>query len=76
MSTIARALGQIGFLNVLWIFFVFFILHEFEEWNIDQFEHEHFEGIPPAATDRSARMWILFICLRGPLPACHQQAKK
>lgn len=65
MSNMAAALGQISFLNILWIFFAFFVLHEFEEWNIDQFEHKHFEGIPPAATDRSARMWILFISLVG-----------
>lgn len=65
MSTIAAALEQISFLNLLWIFFGFFVLHEFEEWNIDQFEHEHFEGIPPTATDRSARMWILFVSLVG-----------
>ena len=65
MSTIAAALGQISFLNILWIFFAFFVLHELEEWNIDRFEHKHFEGLPPAATDRSARMWILFVSLAG-----------
>ncbi len=65
MSNIAAALEQIGFPNTVWIFFACFVLHEFEEWNIDQFEHEHFEGIPPAATDRSARLWILFISLVG-----------
>ncbi len=64
MSTIA-ALGRISFPNIVWVFFAFFVLHEFEEWNIDRFEHKHFEGIPPAATDRSARMWILFISLVG-----------
>lgn len=65
MGDITATLGQTSFLNILWIFFAFFVLHEFEEWNIDQFEHKHFEGVPPAATDRSARMWILFISLAG-----------
>ncbi len=65
MSTFATALEQVNFLNILWMFFAFFVLHEFEEWNIDRFEHKHFEGIPPAATDRSARMWIGFISLVG-----------
>ncbi len=65
MNTITATLGQVNFLYIVWIFFVFFVLHEFEEWNIDQFEHEHFEGIPSAATNRSAHMWILFISLAG-----------
>jgi hypothetical protein len=65
MNIIASALGQISFLNIVWIFFAGFIVHELEEWNIDRFEHEHFEGISPAATDRSARLWILFISLVG-----------
>jgi hypothetical protein len=65
MSNIVTALEQISFLNISWIFFAFFVIHEFEEWNIDQFEHQHFEGLPPAATDRSARMWIVFISLVG-----------
>ena len=65
MSTIVTALGQINYLNMLWIFFFVFILHELEEWNIDQFEHQHFKGLPPAATDRSARMWIGFVILVG-----------
>lgn len=65
MSTIVTALGQISFLNMLWIFYCVFVLHELEEWNIDRFEHRHFQGLPPAATDRSARMWIGFVALIG-----------
>jgi hypothetical protein len=65
MSNIMTALGQISFLNLLWLFFFKFVLHELEEWNIDRFEHQHFEGLPPAATDRSARMWIAFVVLVG-----------
>ena len=65
MSNIVTALEQLSFLNMLWLFFFIFVLHEFEEWDIDQFEHKHFEGLSPAATDRSARMWIVFISLVG-----------
>jgi hypothetical protein len=65
MSNIVTALEQISFLNLLWIFFLIFVLHEFEEWNIDRFERQYFEGLPPAATDRSARMWIGFVSLVG-----------
>lgn len=65
MSSITTALEQISFLNLLWLFFFKFVLHELEEWNIDRFEHQHFEGLPPAATDRSARMWIVFVVLVG-----------
>ncbi len=65
MSEIANGLGQMSFLTLVWIFYVFVVLHELEEWNIDQFEHRRFEGVPPAATDRSARMVILFVVLVG-----------
>jgi hypothetical protein len=56
---------QVNFLTAIWLFFLVFILHEVEEWNIDQFEHRNFVGLPPAATDRSARMWIGFVVLTG-----------
>lgn len=65
MSNNLTVIDQIGFLNMLWIFFFIFVVHEFEEWNIDQFEHKNFEGLPPEATDRSARTWIVFVCLVG-----------
>jgi len=65
MGTIVNALEQLGFVNTLWLFYLVFVLHEVEEWNIDQFEHKNFIGLPPAATDRSARMWIAFVCLVG-----------
>ncbi|MBN2115782.1 MAG: HXXEE domain-containing protein [Anaerolineales bacterium] len=65
MSNIMTALEQISFLNLPWIFFFMFVLHELEEWNIDRFEHQHFEGLPSTATDRSARMWIGFVVLVG-----------
>ena len=54
-----------SFLQTIWLFYIVFVLHELEEWNIDQFEHRNFVGLPPAATDRSARMWIAFVCLVG-----------
>ena len=50
---------------MLWLFFLVFVLHEVEEWNINQFEHRNFVGLSPAATDRSARMWIAFVSLVG-----------
>jgi hypothetical protein len=56
---------QANFLTAIWLFFLAFVLHEVEEWNIDQFEHRNFVGLPPAATDRSARMWIGFVVLIG-----------
>jgi len=65
MNNIVTALEQISFLSMLWIFYFVFVLHELEEWNIDRFEHQHFEGLSPAATDRSARMWIGFVVLVG-----------
>jgi hypothetical protein len=58
-------LTSINFLAAIWIFFLVFTLHEVEEWNIDQFEHRNFVGLSPAATDRSARMWIGFVVLVG-----------
>ena len=65
MRTVLTALDQINFLSMLWVFFFVFVIHELEEWNIDRFEHRHFEGLPPAATDRSARLWIGFVSLVG-----------
>jgi hypothetical protein len=65
MSNILTALEQLNFLNTLWLFFLVFVLHEVEEWNINKFEHQNFVGLPPTATDRSARMWIAFISLVG-----------
>jgi hypothetical protein len=65
MNMIVTLIEQISFSNLLWIFYAVFVLHELEEWNIDTFEHKHFEGMPPAATDRSARLWIVFISLVG-----------
>lgn len=65
MNHFVVTLEQLGFLNLVWLFFCMFVLHELEEWNIDQFERQHFAGLPPAATDRSARMWIACVCLVG-----------
>jgi hypothetical protein len=65
MNNSVTILGQISFLDLLWLFFCAFVIHELEEWNIDRFEHRHFEGVPPAATDKSARLWIAFVCLAG-----------
>ena len=65
MNNILIALEKMNFLSLLWIFYFVFVLHELEEWNIDRFEHQYFEGLPPTATDRSARMWIGFVVLVG-----------
>jgi hypothetical protein len=65
MSHVLTALEQIGFQGTWWLFLFAFVLHEAEEWNISKFEHRNFEGLPSAATDRSARMWIAFISVVG-----------
>ena len=65
MNSILTVLGQLDFLNTLWLFFLVFVLHEFEEWNIDRFERRNFVGLPSAATDKSARLWIAFIVVVG-----------
>jgi hypothetical protein len=58
-------LEQLNLLPILWLFFLVFVVHELEEWNINQFEHRNFVGLPAKATDRSARMWIACVCLIG-----------
>jgi hypothetical protein len=65
MNQILAAVSQVNFLHMLWLFFFVFVAHELEEWNIDRFEHRHFTGLSPAATDRSARMWIACVVLIG-----------
>ncbi len=65
MSSVLIALGRLDFVNTLWLFFLIFVAHELEEWNIDRFERRNFVGLPPAATDRSARMWIAFVVVVG-----------
>jgi hypothetical protein len=65
MGTILSVLENLGFLGALWLFLLVFVLHEAEEWNITRFEHRNFVGLPSAATAKSARMWIVFICAVG-----------
>lgn len=65
MNNIITVLAGLGFLPLLWLFFFVFVLHELEEWNIDRFERLNFAGLPPAATDRSARLWIACVILVG-----------
>ena len=65
MDQLLNALGLLNFLNAIWLFLLVFMIHELEEWNIDQFERRNFVGLPPRATDRSARFWIGFVCLVG-----------
>ncbi len=65
MNNILSVLAGLGFLPLLWLFFFIFILHELEEWNIDRFERRNFTGLPAAATDKSARLWIACVILIG-----------
>lgn len=65
MNNILTVLAGLGFLPLLWLFFFIFILHELEEWNIDRFERRNFAGLPAAATDKSARLWIACVILIG-----------
>ena len=65
MSNILTALEALGFLTALWLFLLAFVLHELEEWHITEFERRNFVEVPPTATERSARMWIAFICTVG-----------
>ncbi len=65
MSNFTTVLEQMPFVAVLWLFYSLVVLHELEEWNIDRFEHKHFEGVPNAATDQSARMVIAFVSAVG-----------
>lgn len=65
MNNIVTFLGQLNYMHVLWLFYFFFVIHELEEWNINRFEHQNFVGLPPSTTDKSVRMWIVFVCLVG-----------
>jgi hypothetical protein len=65
MNNILTVLESLDFLTTLWLFLLAFVLHEFEEWHITEFERRNFVGLPPSATERSARMWIAFICTVG-----------
>jgi hypothetical protein len=65
MSTILTTLEYLDLLGMAWLFIIAFVLHEVEEWNITEFEHRNFVGLPPTATKRNARMWIGIICVVG-----------
>jgi hypothetical protein len=60
-----NGLASAGFIPLIWVFLIFTIIHEFEEWNINAFERRHFYGVPDHATDRSARGVIAFVCTVG-----------
>ncbi len=65
MNNIISLLIKPDFITLIWLFFFGFVIHELEEWNIDQYEQRHFIGLPSGSTDRSARMWIACVCLIG-----------
>jgi hypothetical protein len=57
--------ASMEFIPWIWVFLLFTVLHELEEWNINVFERKHFSGVPDYATDRSARGVIAFVCAVG-----------
>lgn len=65
MSNFLTVLETFDFTSVLWLLPLAFALHEAEEWNITRWEHRHFVGMPPNATDKSARAWIAFVSAVG-----------
>jgi hypothetical protein len=62
MSDIVTIFKQIDFLSMVWLFFIAFVIHEAEEWNITDFELRNFVGVPATVTRKNARMWIGIIC--------------
>jgi hypothetical protein len=65
MESVLTSLTQLDFVPALWLFLFAFILHEFEEWNITEFERRNFVGVPSTVTAKNARLWIGFICVVG-----------
>jgi hypothetical protein len=65
MRTFIFQLSSLPFTAYIWVFFLVFVIHELEEWNIDRFEHRNFIDFLPSATDRSARLWIGLIVFIG-----------
>ena len=56
-----NGLAGLGFIPLIWMFLLFTVLHELEEWNINAFERRYFSGVPDFADDRSARGVIALI---------------
>jgi len=65
MSNIFSLFEQLGFLSMVWLFLIAFVIHEVEEWNITNFERRNFVGVPPTVTPKNARMWIGIVCAIG-----------
>lgn len=59
------SIEHLDFLSLLWLFLIFFVIHEAEEWNISEFERRNFVGVPSTVTKKNARMWIGIICVVG-----------
>jgi len=65
MDTRFTGMASLEFIPLIWVFLLFTVLHELEEWNINAFERRHFSGVPDYATDHSARGVIAFVCFVG-----------
>lgn len=64
MEIIFTIIRQINFMQWLWIFAVFFALHELEEWNILRWYQRNYTDLPPS-THTSVRYWIAAVILIG-----------
>ncbi len=62
MDSIMQWARDLSLVESFWIFTLFFVIHEFEEWNIADFEGRHFSNLPPTHSSRNARAWIGVVC--------------
>lgn len=65
MNGIVTMIEGLSLRESFWIFYLFFVIHELEEWNIARFEKRFFTGLPATHSDRNARAWIGVVCLIG-----------
>ncbi len=65
MNNIVTMIESVSLRESLWIFYLFFVIHELEELNIARFEKKVFAGLPATHNDRNARAWIGVVCMIG-----------
>lgn len=65
MSDIVTLIEALSLRESIWFLYLFFVIHELEEWNIARFEKRIFTGLPATHSDRNARAWIGVVCLIG-----------
>ncbi len=65
VSNVMTMITRVSLNESLWIFYLFFVIHELEEWNIARFEKRVFAGLPATHNDRNARAWIGVVCMIG-----------